>query len=100
MAILNRDEFFTALHNRVGSDSSEESIEFLENMTDTFNDLERRASGDGVNWEQKCKEIDEAWKQRYRHRFLNGSGGVPNTIPKSDPDEKDPEDVTISDLFK
>lgn len=101
MAVLGKDDFFKALHEKVGTDSSEESLTFLENMTDTYNDLENRANGDGVDWKKKYEENDKAWQDRYRHRFFNSDGGNPSS---NDPDPNangyDPTEITIDDLFK
>lgn len=104
MAILSRDEYFSSLHDRLGSDSSEEGIKFLEDMTDTYNDMESRVNGDGINWEQRYHELDESWKARYQHRFFNGGDrGIPNGASgNTDQDEADdynPDEVNVSDLF-
>ena len=99
--ILNKDEFFTKLHAKVGTSTSDEDIAFLEDMTDTYNDLEKRSNGDGVNWEQKYHELDESWKAKYRHRFFNGPEvNNPNSRTKeSDDNSPDPDTIQISDLF-
>lgn len=98
MPILNRDDFFGRLHERLGEDTSEDAIKFLEDMTDTYNDLEKRATGDGTDWQKKYNELDEAWKKRYRHRFFNtDSRDVP---PDEDDDRGSVEDISIDDLFK
>lgn len=104
MAILSKEEFFSSIHDRVGADTSDEAITFIENLTDTYNSLERQAKGDGINWEQKYKELDESWKKKYSHRFFNGgcSDYVPND-PNTNTDEGeeyDPESVKFDDLFK
>ena len=97
MSVLNRDEYFSALHNMVGDDTSDDAIAFLENMSDTYNELENRANGDGENWKEKYNALDESWKKRYRHRFFTGSGGNPSDPEK---DEKGADDITVDDLFK
>lgn len=98
MAVLTRDEFFARLNERLGSDTSDDSISFLEDMTDTFNDLETRANNDGKEWERKYKELDETWKKRYRHRFFNGTDN--RYIPKEDEGEEySRDDITVEDLF-
>lgn len=104
MAILSRDEYFSSLHDRLGSDSSEEGIKFLEDMTDTYNDMESKANGDGVDWEKKYHELDESWKARYQHRFFNGGDrSNPNDQNGSgcqdEADDYNPDDVNVSDLF-
>lgn len=100
MAVLNKDTFFSKLHERVGTDTSEESLSFLEDMSDTYNDLESRANGDGVDWEKKYNELDASWRARYRHRFFSGDAGTPNTNnPDHNTEEYDPENVGFDDLF-
>lgn len=102
MAILSKDEFFTRLHDRLGEDTSDEGISFLEDMTDTYNDMERKATGDGVDWEKKYKELDESWKKRYRHRFFTGGDrGIPDDVTEVDETEEyNPEEITVEDLFE
>ena len=96
--VLTRDEFFDRLHNRIGSDTSDEALTFIEDVTDTYNDLEGRAKGDGVDWEKKAKEIDEAWRAKYRHRFFSGNDGVPNGREAEKEIER--EDIRVEDLFE
>lgn len=102
MAILSKDEFFNRISKQIGNDTSDDSIAFMEDMTDTYNDLERKTKNDGVDWEQKCKEVDAAWKAKYTHRFFNG-GASDSSIPTPNADESDgynPDDITVDSLFK
>ena len=48
MAVLNREDYFKAVNERVGNDTSDEALAFLENMTDTYSALEKA----GQNEEQ------------------------------------------------
>lgn len=106
MAILNQEEFFNRLHERLGTDTSDESITFMEDMTDTYNDLVKRANDNNGDWERKYHELDESWKAKYKHRFFSGSnGGNPNypmgnNDDGSEEDTYDPESVTFKNLFK
>lgn len=101
MAVLTRDEYFARLQGRLAEDTSDDGIAFLEDMTDTYNDLESRANGDGVDWERKYRELDESWKKRYRHRFFSGGDtGTPNSGTIVDETkEYDPDEVKVEDLF-
>lgn len=101
MAILSKEDFFAALHARVSEDKSEDGITFLENMTDTYLDLENRANGSGEDWKAKYEALDESWKERYRHRFFSGS--LDRMQPPGQSEEKDgykPEEVTFDSIFK
>lgn len=101
MSVLNREEFFAKLNTLLSEDTSDESIAILEDMTDTYNDMERKANGDGVDWEAKYKELDETWKKRYRHRFFSGGSNTPETvIVDGEQEEYTPESVKIDDLFE
>ena len=98
MAVLSRDEFFTRLHSRLAEDTSDDGISLLEDFTDTYNDLENRANGNGEDWERRYHELDEAWKKRYRHRFFTGSD---RTVPgESGEETNEAETISVEDLFE
>ena len=99
MSVLNREEFFARLNERLANDNSDDGISFLEDMTDTYNDLEHKANGDGVDWEKKCREIYEGWKKGYRHRFFSGGSDFIADSSTDKEDDYSPEDVKIDDLF-
>ena len=75
----------------------------LEDLTDTYNDLETRANGDGVDWKKKYEENNSAWQKRYRQRFFSGNGYSnfeDNEFEEEDKELKRAESITINDLFK
>lgn len=102
MAILNRSEFFNRLESQIHSDTSDEAISFLEDMQDTYNDLERRASGDGEDWEKKYHDLDESWRAKYKHRFFSGSANQNFNFedPKPEEPEYNPDGITVESLFE
>ena len=90
MAVLSFDELIAKIKTKIGEDTSDESIELLEDVTDTFN-----ANNDGEDWKTKYEENDKEWRKKYIDRF-SGSGG-------SEPDEEEEEEeekTTFEDLFK
>lgn len=101
MAILTKDEYMKKLHARIGTATDDESIAFVEDMSDTFNDLERRANeNSSTDWEKKCKEIDDSWRARYLHRFQTGFDNMsPNYNEEEHEETKRPEDVKITDVL-
>lgn len=103
MAVLGRDEFFERLDSHLTDSTSEEDIQWLEDMTDTYNDLEQRANGGGEDWEQRYYENDRKWKERYRHRFFTSDGGNVGTPSDSGGNGESAEErakrITIEDLF-
>lgn len=98
MAVLSRDEFFQKLHERMPNANADEDISFLEDMTDTYNDLENRVTNSNVDWERKYKENDAAWREKYKHRFFHGGD---RSIPKREEEEDkySSENITFEDLF-
>lgn len=101
MSVLNKDDFINSIHARIGTDNSDESIKFLEDMVDTYEDLEKKSTGDGVDWEKKYRELDETWKARYKHRFLTGTSVNPDDTDIEDvvTEEEKAETIQINDLF-
>lgn len=104
MAVLKRDEFFNRLSAKLAEDTSDDGISFLEDMTDTYNDLETRANANGEDWERRFRELDEMWKKRYQSRFFSGSAtGIPEGDGLGDSNFEDEEDkaetITVEDLF-
>ena len=94
MSILNRDEYFSRINEIVGTNTDETSIKFVEDMSDTFNDLENRANSDGSEWERKYHELDESWKMKYKQRFFSGSSSIID-----DTTQQEKEKTEFSDLF-
>lgn len=94
--VLTRDEFISRVNDMLGDDGSDQAISFLEDMTDTYDDLAGRTDTD---WEQKYKDLDEAWRKRYTHRFLGGANNL--TVEKTEETEViDNSEIDIDDLFK
>ena len=93
MAIKNRRELLEIIKNRIGDENTDENIAFLEDINDTFNDLENKASNN-VNWEQKYNENDAAWRKKYTERFY----GDIDTEPPEPPAQ--PKVYSFENLFK
>lgn len=103
MGVLKREEFFSRLEDRIKDDTTDEAIKFLEDMSDTYNDMERRINTtNNEEWERKYKELDESWKKRYRHRFFSGDyRSLPSeTIETEEAEAYKPEEITIDKLFE
>ena len=97
MAVKTREEILETIRTRVGDHTDDETISFLEDVTDTLTDLETRANGDGENWEQRYKENDAEWRKKYKERFFSSEPDEPKE-PKQEEEEEKPK--TFEDLFK
>lgn len=101
MAVLDRDEYFESLRTIFDGRNDTDSITMMENLTDTYEDLNNRANGDGIDWKKRYEENDEMWKDRYKNRFFNGNGGNPNLhYPNETNEDSEKKPITIDDLFE
>lgn len=98
MAVKTREEILESFKSRLGENTDDKTISFLEDITDTLDDFEKRANGDGTDWKSKYEENDANWRKKYTERFFSGE---PNPEPKPEPKpEPDNTPRTFSDLFK
>lgn len=101
MSILNKDQLLAKLKERIGEDTSDDALQFIEDVTDTISDYETKAK-DTTAWEKKYKENDDQWRKKYRDRFFN-SPAVEEPDSKTDPEPIDDESIKnykYEDLFK
>ena len=94
-----------SIKERIGDDTSDEAIHFLENLSDTYNDLESKSkeTAEATEWHNKYDEavkekaeLDNEWKQKYRDRFF--SSDYPDGGEKGGKEEP-PTPVKYEDLF-
>lgn len=98
MAIKTKEDIMQAINNALGDDKSDEAISLVEDISDTFDDMQSRANGDGTDWKAKYEENDEAWRKKYKDRFFN-SDGKGDDDGKNDGGEED-KPLTYENLFK
>lgn len=70
MAIKTKDELIQSLNDVLGDNASDEALALMEDLSDTMDD---NAAKGAVDWEQKYRENDAAWRARYRDRFMNNA---------------------------
>lgn len=94
-----REELLASINTLIGDRTDDESLAIIEDFTDTFNDLESRAS-DETDWKQKYEENDAEWRRKYRERFTTPA-------PREDEFEEVDEEIeepsspkTFDELFK
>lgn len=101
MPVLSKEDFLQRLQSRIGEDTSDEALQFLEDMSDTYNDFESRtANTDLDEWKTKYEELDQSWRQRYKERFLNTQTTDEEVLNKQTENVvEDGEEKTFDDLF-
>lgn len=95
MAVKTREEILESFKTILGENPDNDSIAFLEDVTDTLDDFEKRANGDGTDWKTKYEENDANWRKKYTDRFFSDE-------PEEQEQEQEPDNTprTFSDLFK
>lgn len=100
--VLSREDFMKRLQERVGEGTTEDDISFIEDFTDTYNDLETRTTSEDENeWKTKYDELDKKWREKYKARFFD-AGTSPEEVKKDQKEdvEKDGEETSFDDLFE
>ena len=107
LMVLDKEAFMSSLKSRLGDDTSDDAMTFLENMSDTYNDLlsktSTETSAEAEEWHRKYDEVvkekaelDENWRQKYRDRFFSSDDGEDDDKGGEEP----PKVVTsFDDLF-
>lgn len=97
MAIRTNAEILEQLKTRMGDEPDDESIKFLEDVTDTLSDYQSKVA-DTEDWKSKYEANDKEWRKKYTDRFFSAE---PENVP--DPDPEDPPEVhtpmNFEDLF-
>lgn len=92
------EEIMEEIRRRIGDDTSDEALAFVENVSDTLSDLDAKAK-DTTDWEAKYTENDTAWREKYRARFFEA--GTESAPEVTDPEPEEPvKKLTFDELFK
>lgn len=102
MAVLSKEDFMKRVQERIGEDSSDEALSFVEDMSDTYNDMETRTNGvNEEEWQKKLDDLDASWRDKYKARFFEGQTTPQEAKEEQTEDIKDDgESVTFDDLFE
>ena len=101
MSILTKDQILASVRERLKDDTSDESIKFIEDISDTIEDYETRTK-DTTDWKQKYTDNDNEWRKKYRDRFFNTPSNEEKPVVSSDgsDDDNEPKKYTYDNLFK
>lgn len=98
MAVLTKEELLKNLSTAIGENTTDEVIKLMEDASDTLNDLDTKARGDGKDWKAEADRIDKEWREKYRNRFFSGSSNDDDNDFDNDNDK--PKKLTFENLFK
>lgn len=94
MAVRTTQEIIDALKESFGESPDDTQLAMLEDVSDTFADLNERF---GEDWKTKYEENDKSWRKRYTDRFSGKADPEPDT---SGNDPEPPKLLTYESLFK
>lgn len=97
MAVRTQQEILESLKARIGESTDDDTLAFIEDVTDTLTDYETRVS-DSTNWKEKYETNDAEWRQRYRNRFFGNPESEVETDSVVETETEKP--MTFEDLFK
>ena len=99
MPRLTKDQLLTKLKGVLGENTTDEAIGLIEDVTDTYDEMEKEAK-DKTDWKGKYEQNDAEWRKKYTDRFYNGApaegdkgdDGTDETVP--------PEQLSFDSLFE
>ena len=94
MAIKSREEILNSIKEFIGERTDDTAMTILEDIQDTFADLETRTN-DTTDWKKKYEELDDSWRKKYRDRFFNHSAEEET----EQPEEEEEKPLTYENLF-
>lgn len=93
MAVRTRDEIMAQLQTIVGDDTSDETLAFIQDISDTIgtdNSAQRI-----TELETQLTKQDEEWRKKYRDAFFTGKPD--DSIEEDEPESNKPK--SFMDLF-
>ena len=96
MAVRTQQEILESLKVMIGDSTDDDTLAFIEDVTDTLSDYETRVS-DSTNWKEKYETNDAEWRQRYLDRFF---GNPESEVVETDSVVETEKPMTFEDLFK
>lgn len=92
MAIRTRDEIMAQLQTMVGEDTSDETLSFIQDVSDTLGD--NNSAQRITQLETQLEEQDKEWRKKYRDAFFTGK---PDDSYEEEPEKTRPK--RFEDLF-
>lgn len=93
---LSKVELLEKVKNYIGDRTDDESIEIIEDISDSFDTETENVEEVKKEYEEKLKVLDETWRKKYTDRFFSN----PTPDDRKDDDYDDEEEKTeYSELF-
>lgn len=98
--IKSKEDLLNSISGILGESVDDAALGILEDITDTVDDYERRLAESG-DWEKRYNENDQAWRERYKERFLNAADSGTEVFEEAEGVDikEDPVPETFEELF-
>lgn len=97
--VKSKEEILAYIKSKIGEDTSDDALSFIENLTDTFNDYDEKINNT-TDWKSKYEENDKEWRKKYRDRFLNSGTEGDAVIETTEEDDAPKTKTKYEELFK
>lgn len=97
MAVKSKDEILNAIKERFKDDNSDDTLSFIEDISDTIDDMSEQVAKSG-EWQKKYEQNDKEWREKYKERFFSKPVDEPDLDTETEPEPKKP--MSFEDLFK
>lgn len=96
---LKREELLEKVKNYVGDRTDDESIEIIEDISDSFEESESAEEVEKIKteYETKLANLDTEWREKYKARFFSKDENEDNE--ENEEEEEVEEKTDYSDLF-
>ena len=95
--LLTKEEFFNRINEYTKDRTDDDTISFIEDVTDTYNSMETDVNGNTAEAvAEAVAEVENKWREKYKARFFEAKGDGEKEEEK---DEKGTEEIKIDDLF-
>lgn len=106
MAIISVKDVMQSLSDYTKDRTDDVTLKFVEDMTDTINDLNSNAGTDwnkklsdkDAEWQEKLNQKDNEWRVKYRERFFQQEKNSDPDLD-NDPPHETPKKLKFEDLF-
>lgn len=101
---LSKEELLEKVKTYVGDRTDDESLEIIEDISDSFETSESAEKIEEIKteYESKLANLDNEWREKYKARFFSEkdkSDNEPDTSDNSDTSDEE-EKTEYSDLFE
>lgn len=104
MAVRTKDELLTVFSEIVGDDSRDEVIQYMEDLSDTYDEMANSSDStlsDELNaLKEKYEKLDREWREKYRDRFLKKSEESTEEKVSENEGEENKKSYEYKELFK